>query len=131
MVSFLKGRRKTDDSVVAVDSSGAHLTLALETLVARAESVVEQLRALTPVLERSEDLNTLRMRCEEVERQVAGMEGTSAKLAGAEAQLELVAQTGTELDGLKGRMGEFGDKIDAALKLREQIEDFLGDVALH
>jgi hypothetical protein len=40
MVSFLKGRRKTDDSVVAVDSSGANITLSLETLVARAESVV-------------------------------------------------------------------------------------------
>jgi chromosome segregation ATPase len=126
MVSFLKGRRKTDDSVVAVDSSGAHITLALEHLVGRAESVVEQLRALMPVLERSEDLNTLRMRCEEVERQVAGMEGTSAKLAGAEAQLDRIATVGTELDDLKGRMGEFGDKIDAALKLREQIEGFLG-----
>ena len=121
MVSFLKGRRKTDDAVVAVDSSGAHITLALETLVARAESALEQLRALTPVLERSEDLNTLRMRCEEVERQVAQMEGTSARLAAAETQLERVAQTGTELDALKGRMGEFGDKIDAVLKLREPV----------
>src|SRR6478736_4401633 len=43
MVTFLKGRRKTDDAVVAVDSSGAHITVALETLVARAETALEQL----------------------------------------------------------------------------------------
>ncbi|HEY7480964.1 MAG TPA: hypothetical protein VH680_10670 [Gemmatimonadales bacterium] len=125
MVSFLKGRRRTDDSVVAVDSSGAHITVALESLVSRAESVLEQLRALTPVLERSEDLNTLRMRCEEVERQVAGMESTTTQLAAAEADLERIAATGTALDQLQGRMGEFGNKIEAALKLREQIEGFL------
>src|SRR5688572_27405892 len=108
MVSFLKGRRKTDDSVVAVDSSGASITLALESLVARGEQAVEQLRALMPILERSEDLNALRERCEEVERQMAGMEGTSARLAAAETQLERVANTGAELDNLQGRMGEFG-----------------------
>jgi len=126
MVSFLKGRRKTDDAVVAVDSSGAHITLALENLVARAEQAVEQLRALAPILERSEDLNALRERCEEVERQMAGMEATSARLGEAEAQLERVAGAGADLDKLRDRMGEFGDKIDAALKLREQIEGFLG-----
>ena len=43
---------------------------------------LEQLRALTPVLERSEDLNTLRERCEEVERQVADMEGTTSPARG-------------------------------------------------
>ena len=126
MVSFLKGRRRTDDSVVAVDSSGAHITLALESLVARAEQAAEQLRALAPILERSEDLNALRERCEEVERQVAGMEGTSARLSAAEAQFERVAGASADFDKLQGRMGEFGDKIDAALKLREQIEEFLG-----
>jgi hypothetical protein len=102
MVSFLKGRRRTDDAVVAVDSSGAHITLALETLVARAEQALEQLRALAPVLERSEDLNTLRERCEAVEQRVAGMEDTSARLAVAEAQLERVAKAGAELDARPG-----------------------------
>ena len=126
MVSFLKGRRRTDDAVVAVDSSGSHITLALEALVARAEQALEQLRALTPVLERSEDLNTLRERCESVEQTVAGMEGTSARLTAAEAQVARVATAGTEIDQLQARLGEFGDKIDAALKLREQIEGFLG-----
>jgi hypothetical protein len=29
MVTFLKGRRRTDDSVVAVDSSGANVAAAL------------------------------------------------------------------------------------------------------
>ena len=125
MVSFLKGRRRTDDTVVAVDSSGSHITLALEALVARAEQAVEQLRALTPVLERSDDLNTLRERCEGVERQVQEMEGSSARLTAAEAQVVRVAGAGAEIDQLQARMGEFGDKIDAALKLREQIEQFL------
>ena len=32
MVTFLKGRRRTDDSVVAVDSSGANVTAALEAM---------------------------------------------------------------------------------------------------
>jgi chromosome segregation ATPase len=125
MVSFLKGRRRSDDSVVAVDSSGAHITLALETLVNRAEQTLEQLRALMPVLERSDDLNALRERCETVEQQVAGMEGTTARLAAAEADLDRVASIGDALTALQGRMGEFGDKIDAALTLREQIEGFL------
>ena len=81
MVSFLKGRRRTDDGVVAVDSSGAPITLALETLVARAEQAIEQLRALSGVLERSEEVNALRERCEAVEQKVAEMEGTQARIA--------------------------------------------------
>ena len=125
MVSFLKGRRRTDDAVVAVDSSGAHITLTLETLVARAEQAIEQLRALSGVLERSEEMNALRERCEAVEQKVAEMEGTQARIAAAESQIERVAGAGAEIDQLQGRLGEFGDKIDAALKLREQIEGFL------
>ncbi|HEX2217391.1 MAG TPA: hypothetical protein VHG35_01205, partial [Gemmatimonadales bacterium] len=125
MVSFLKGRRRTDDGVVAVDSSGAHITVALEALVARAEQALEQLRAMTSVLDRSEELNALRERCEAVEQKVAEMEGASERLAAAEAQVERVAAAGTEIDQLRGRLGEFGEKIDAALGLREQIEGFL------
>jgi DNA repair exonuclease SbcCD ATPase subunit len=125
MVSFLKGRRRTDDAVVAVDSSGAHITLTLETLVARAEQAIEQLRALSGVLERSEEMNALRERCEAVEQKVAEMEGTQARIAAAESQIQRVAGAGAEIDQLQGRLGEFGDKIDAALKLREQIEGFL------
>jgi len=125
MVSFLKGRRRTDDAVVAVDSSGAHITLTLETLVARAEQAIEQLRALSGVLERSEEMNALRERCEAVEQKVAEMEGTQARIAAAESQIQRVAGAGAEIDQLQSRLGEFGDKIDAALKLREQIEGFL------
>ena len=84
MVSFLKGRRRTDDGVVAVDSSGAHITVALETLVARAEQAIEQLRAMSAVLERSEEMNALRERCEAVEQKVAGMEVSQARIAEAE-----------------------------------------------
>ena len=43
MVTFLKGRRRNDDAVVAVDSTGTNVTAALEKLVARAEAAVEQL----------------------------------------------------------------------------------------
>ena len=45
MVTFLKGRRRNDDTVVAVDESGANITATLEALVARAEAAAEQLRA--------------------------------------------------------------------------------------
>ena len=68
MVTFLKGRRRNDESVVAVDESGANVTAALEALVARAEAAAEQLRQLAPVMERSAELDTLRERCVAVER---------------------------------------------------------------
>ncbi|HEY9506581.1 MAG TPA: hypothetical protein VIQ27_11455 [Gemmatimonadales bacterium] len=125
MVSFLKGRRRTDDGVVAVDSSGAHITVALETLVARAEQAIETLRAMSAVLERSEEIGTLRERCEAVEQKVAGMEVSQTRIAEAEIQMERAAGANAAIDQLQARMGEFGDKIDAALKLREQIEGFL------
>ena len=54
MVTFLKGRRRNDDSVVAVDSSGANVTAALEALVARAETAAEQLRGALLVVDASE-----------------------------------------------------------------------------
>ena len=44
MVTFLKGRRRDDDSVVAVDKNGANIAAALEALVRRAETAAEQLR---------------------------------------------------------------------------------------
>ena len=116
MVSFLKGRRRTDDGVVAVDSSGAHITLALETLVARAEQAIETLRAMSAVLERSEELSTLRERCEAVEQKVAGMEVSQARIAEAEIVIERVAGSNAALDQLQARLGQFDTKIDAALK---------------
>ena len=36
MVTFLKGRRRNDDTVVAVDESGRNIAAKLEALVARA-----------------------------------------------------------------------------------------------
>ena len=80
MVSFLKGRRREDDSVVAVDSSGRNVTAALEALVARAEAAANDLRALAPILERAAELDGLRERCEEIERQVAGLDRLGAQL---------------------------------------------------
>ena len=72
MVSFLKGRRREDDSVVAIDSSGRDITAALEALVARAETAANDLRSLGPTLERAAEIGTLRERCAELERQVDG-----------------------------------------------------------
>ena len=46
MVTFLKGRRRNDDSVVAVDESGTNVTAALEALVARGEAAAEQLACI-------------------------------------------------------------------------------------
>src|SRR3954470_24570706 len=110
MVTFLKGRRKTDEAVVAVDSSGAHITVALETLVARAVTALEQLRAMSGVLDRTAEIDALRERCETVERQVAGMEELMAQVSQAEGQLQRVSQSGEQLDQIQIRMGELGGK---------------------
>ncbi|MBA3259681.1 MAG: hypothetical protein H0T68_09475 [Gemmatimonadales bacterium] len=126
MVTFLKGRRRTDDSVVAVDSSGANVTAALEALVARAEAAAEQLRALAPVLERSAELDALRERCVAVEEQVAGVDRLGAQLATAVAQAERVAESQAEMDELQGRMKSMDDKIERVFRLRDHLDQFLG-----
>src|SRR5207253_8396738 len=97
MVTFLRGRRRTDDSVVAVDESGANISAALEALVTRAEAAAEQLRSLAPIMERSAELDTLRERCVAVERQVEDLEALGARLAAAERQAERPANAGAEL----------------------------------
>ena len=51
MVTFLKGRRRDDESLVAVNEQGANITANLEALVRRAEAAAEQLRQLAPVME--------------------------------------------------------------------------------
>ena len=84
MVTYLKGRRRNDDSVVAVDESGHNVTAALEALVKRAEVAAEQLRTLESVMERAAELDALRERCSAVERQVEGLEALGARLAEAE-----------------------------------------------
>ncbi len=136
MVSFLKGRRRDDDSVVAVDSSGAHLTVALEALVARAEAAANDLRSLAPILERTEEFDALRERCVEVERQVSSLERLGAQMTVAEEQVERVIKTqtatearishaGEDVERLQSQMGGLSDKVETALLLREQVESFL------
>ncbi len=136
MVSFLKGRRREDDSVVAVDSSGRNVAAALEALVARAEAAANDLRSLAPILERTAEFDALRERCEEVERQVAGLERLGSQMSGAEEQVERVikTQTATEarlghasegVDRLQSQMAGLSDKVETALLLREQVDSFL------
>ena len=136
MVSFLKGRRREDDTVVAIDSSGRNVAAALEALVARAEAAANDLRSLAPILERAAEFDALRERCEEVERQVAGLERLGSQLSGAEEQVERVikTQTATEtrlshagegVERLQGQMAGLSDKVETALLLREQVDSFL------
>jgi chromosome segregation ATPase len=125
MVTFLKGRRRNDDSVVAVDESGANVSAALEALVARAEAAAEQLRQLAPVMERSAELDTLRERCVAVERQVQGLEALGARLAAAEQQAERLTAAGEEIDRIQDRMGDLGHKVESALQLRDDVERVL------
>ena len=136
MVSFLKGRRREDDSVVAVDSNGRSITAALEALVARAEAAANDLRSLAPILERTSELDGLRERCADIERQVAGLERLGSQLSIAEEQAERVIKTqnatevrlghaGEGLERLQGQMSGLSDKVETALLLREQVESFL------
>jgi chromosome segregation ATPase len=136
MVSFLKGRRREDDGVVAIDSNGRNVTAALEALVARAEAAANDLRSLAPILERASELDGLRERCADIERQVAGLDRLGSQLAMAEDQVERVIKTqnATEvrighsndaLERLQGSMSTLSDKVETALLLREQVESFL------
>src|SRR5919112_4269104 len=136
MVSFLKGRRRDDDSVVAVDSSGRNVAAALEALVARAEAAANDLRSLAPILERAAEFAELRERCEEVEQKVAGLERLGGQLNSAEEQVErlIKTQTATEVrlghagegvERLQSQMSGLNDKVETALLLREQVDSFL------
>jgi len=136
MVSFLKGRRREDDSVVAVDSNGRNVTAALEALVARAEAAANDLRSLAPLLERSAEFEALRDRCSQVERQVQGLEQVASQLTMAEEQVERVIKTlnasdtrlthaSEDVERLQSQMGGLSDKVETALLLREQVESFL------
>jgi len=136
MVSFLKGRRREDDTVVAIDSSGRNVAAALEALVARAEAAANDLRSLAPLLERSAEFEALRDRCVEIERQVEGLERVGGQLAMAEEQVERVikVQNATEtrlahstedVERLQTQMGGLSDKVETALLLREQVDSFL------
>ncbi len=136
MVSFLKGRRREDDTVVAIDSSGRNVAAALEALVARAEAAANDLRSLAPLLERSAEFEALRDRCVEIERQVEGLERVGSQLAMAEEQVERVikVQNATEtrlahstedVERLQTQMGGLSDKVETALLLREQVDSFI------
>jgi chromosome segregation ATPase len=136
MVTFLKGRRRTDgDAEVLVE--GAKGSTALAELIARAEAAAQQLRALEPVLERSAELDMLRERCEAAEGRLAAVESLAAQLAASEEQADRVAKTQArtetqiahateDVDRLRSQLGALGDRMDAALLLREQLEQFLG-----
>jgi DNA repair protein SbcC/Rad50 len=136
MVSFLKGRRREDDSVVAIDSNGRNVAAALEALVARAEAAANDLRSLAPILERTSEIDGLRERCADIERQVAGLDRLGSQLTMAEEQVERVIKTqnatetriahaSEDVERLQGQMSGLSDKVETALLLREQVESFL------
>ncbi|MFL5474781.1 MAG: hypothetical protein ACJ8A6_03715 [Gemmatimonadales bacterium] len=136
MVSFLKGRRREDESVIAIDSSGRDITAALEALVARAETAANDLRSLGPTLERAAEIGALRERCAELEGQVEGLLRLGGQMALAEEQAERVIKTqaateariahaGEDVERLQGQMSALSDKVETALLLREQVESFL------
>ena len=125
MVTFLKGRRRNDDTLVAVDESGRNIAAKLEALVARAEAAAAQLSALAPVMDRSAELDTLRERCVAVERQVEGLEALGDRLAAAERQAERLESAGQQIDGIQARMGDLGQKVDSAMHLRDDVERVL------
>jgi chromosome segregation ATPase len=136
MVSFLKGRRREDDSVVAIDSNGRNVTAELEALVARAEAAANTLKSLAPLLERAAEFDVLRQRCSEVEEHVEGLERVAGQVNSAEQQIERVikAVNATEsrlghaaegMDRLQTQMAGLSDKVETALLLREQVDSFL------
>jgi chromosome segregation ATPase len=136
MVSFLKGRRREDDTVVAIDSSGRNVAAALEALVARAEAAATDLRSLAPILERATEFAALRERCEELEGQVEGLLRLGGQMALAEEQAERVTKTqaatetrlahaSEDVERLQSQMTGLSDKVETALLLREQVESFL------
>ncbi|MBA3497655.1 MAG: hypothetical protein H0T86_11170 [Gemmatimonadales bacterium] len=125
MVTFLKGRRRNDDAVVAVDERGTNVAAALEALVVRAQAAAEELRQLAPVMERSAELDTLRERCAAVERQVEGLEALGARLAAAEEQAARLMSAGEDVERIQTRMGDLGDKVESALHLRDDVERVL------
>ncbi|MEP6573925.1 MAG: hypothetical protein ABJD11_14580, partial [Gemmatimonadota bacterium] len=139
MVTFLKGRRNgATDAVAPVDSHSARATAALESLVMRAEAAADQLRAFAPILERAEELDTLRESCVAVEQQVAGLEGLGAQLRAAEEKAEQlskaqarseaqVSHSSEDLDRIRSQMATLLDKADNALLLRGQLETFLSN----
>jgi chromosome segregation ATPase len=127
MVTFLKGRRRNDDAVVAVDANGANIAATLEALVARAETAAEQLRSLAPVLERSAELDVLRERCVAVEEQVAGLDRFREQLAAAVEQAGKVAETKGAVEQIEGRLESLDEKVERALAFRAQLDVFLGE----
>jgi len=94
-------------------------------MVRRAETAVEQLRQLAPIMERSAELDTLRERCAAVEQQVHQLEALGSRLADAERQADRLASAGEELDRIQGRMGDLGQKVEGALELRADVERVL------
>src|SRR4051812_42875030 len=109
MVSFLKGRRREDESVIAIDSSGRDITAALEALVARAETAANDLRSLGPTLERAAEIGALRERCTELEGQVEGLLRLGGQMALAEEQAERVIKTQAATEA---RIAHAGDDVE-------------------
>src|SRR5262249_37962765 len=93
---------------------------ALDPLVVRAEAAAEQLRSLASLLDRSAEIETLRERCIAAEQRLAQMEFLASRANTAEERAERIEQ-------LAEQMGPLTEKADAALKLRGELDQFLGN----
>ena len=106
MVSFLKGRRREDDSVVAVDSNGRNVAAALEALVARAEAAANDLRSLAPILERPLSSTHFGNAAKKSSARLPVSSGSAAQLSMAEEQVERVIKTQTATEARLGHASE-------------------------
>jgi chromosome segregation ATPase len=109
---------------------------ALESLVSRAERAAEHLRALDAVTDRAAQFSALYERITGLERALANSELLAAKAATAQdvatrltasqdEVAERITASGTEIDRVRASCGELLEKVDAALELRTQLDDFL------
>jgi chromosome segregation ATPase len=125
MVTFLKGRRSTDgDAMIALEQANrANAAAALDPLVVRAEAAAEQLRSLSSLLDRATEVEALKERCAAAEERVVALEALAARFTTAEERANRIEQLGQE-------MGPLSEKADAALRLHDQIQQFMGNESL-
>ena len=140
MVTFLKSLRRPEaESATAAgqrERSIAREYAALEALVVRAEKAAEQLRAVEAISETAAALEAMQERFAAVESRLSGLEQVGDRFAAVEEQADratkVQARTDVQLahaaegvERLQSQLGAVGDKVDTALLLRSELEQFL------